>query len=98
MKPILTFLIILLFHSSCITIKDKSQIAALHKIVLYQQGKESLIGSEPQSIEIIDDEFSIRFYNKKYDPEKEKFYAAQIAALTDERAFQQIFIGFSLLF
>ncbi|MGB0931942.1 MAG: hypothetical protein ACPGVB_14255 [Chitinophagales bacterium] len=66
---------------------------SLHKIVVYQEGKENLIESESQSIEITDDKFSIRFYNKKYAPERKEFYAAQIAALTDKQAFEQIHIG-----
>lgn len=89
----LIFSVLLIFGSSCLTTKYRGTVVAPNEVVVFQDGKESVIRSDSQVMEITEDRFSIRFYNKKHYPEKEEFYAAQIAALTDEKAFRQIQIG-----
>jgi hypothetical protein len=65
------------------------------QLIVFQTGNEINIDKPIMTIEIARKEFSLRFYNKKYDSENNKFYSAQIAAFTDKSEFDKIKSGLS---
>jgi len=64
-----------------------------NRIIIYQDGKENQIVTGEQHFTIKRNDFSIRFYNKKYTSQTGKYHAAQIAVLTDKEALQNINVG-----
>jgi hypothetical protein len=65
------------------------------QLTVFQNGSEITIDNPSELIEIERGEFSLRFYNKKYDSENKKFFSAQIAAFTDKPEFDKIKTGLS---
>lgn len=65
----------------------------LTQLTVFQNGAEHPINNFSESIEIDRRDFSFRFYNKKYDSENKKFYAAQIAAFSDKSEMDKLKIG-----
>ena len=63
------------------------------QLTVFQNGTEQPIIDFLETIEIDRKQFSLRFYNKKYDSYNNKFYSAQIAAFTDKSEFDKIKIG-----
>ncbi|MCC5920805.1 MAG: hypothetical protein LAT68_06680 [Cyclobacteriaceae bacterium] len=63
------------------------------QLTLFQNGNKTTIDQASKTIGIERDEFSLRFYNKKYDTENKMFYAARIAAFTDISEFDKIKLG-----
>lgn len=66
------------------------------QLSVFQNGSEHPISNLSETIEIDKKEFSLRFYNKKYDSKNSKFYSAQIAAFTDKSEFDKIRTGLSI--
>ncbi|MDR7130586.1 hypothetical protein J2X69_002942 [Algoriphagus sp. 4150] len=62
-------------------------------LIIFQNGVETSVNNLSETIEIDKKEFSLRFYNKKYNPEKNKFYSAQIAAFVDKSEFDKVKVG-----
>jgi hypothetical protein len=63
------------------------------ELLIFQNGVEKTVGGFNETIEIDRKEFSLRFYNKRYDAENDKFYSAQIAAFIDKTEFDSIRVG-----
>ena len=93
-----TFLLILLgiftITQSCKSLKSKnnSSNSIYNKVSFYQNGKETLI-SKVDDIYIERNNFSLRFYNKKFNSATKEFYSIQIAAFIDENEFERVAIG-----
>ena len=94
-KIILLILIgILTITQSCKSLKGKnnSSNSDYNNVFFYQNGKETLL-SKVDSINIEKNNFSLRFYNKKYNSETKEFYSIQIAAFLDIQELDKIKIG-----
>ena len=91
---LIIFLIgILTFAQSCNSYKKNSGSIneKFEELYLFQNGTEKLIKSK--SILVEKKEFSIRFFNKKYNAGKNEFYSAQIAAFLDIKELDKIRVG-----
>ena len=60
-----------------------------------KNGVETSVNNLSETIEIDKKEFSLRFYNKKYDSENKEFHSAQIAAFVDKSEFDKVKVGLS---
>jgi len=65
------------------------------QLTIFQNSNEITIDDPSELIEVERSEFSLRFYNMKYDSENKRFYSAQIAAFTDKTEFDKIKTGLS---
>ncbi len=63
------------------------------KIFIFQNGKEVEIDRNSYELKIEKKPFSIRFYNKKYDSEKNEFYAVQVGAFLEEDVLKKMDIN-----
>lgn len=87
------------FISICFLLSSNnifSQINILSKIKFLQADSIFAINKDYDSITLYRDSFSIRFFSNQYDDKKEKYYATQIAVLSDEKALDDIKIGKTL--
>ncbi len=64
-------------------------------LIIFQNGVETSVNNLSETIEIDKKEFSLRFYNKKYDSENKEFHSAQIAAFVDKSEFDKVKVGLS---
>jgi len=82
---------------SCRTLKEGkgNKGSFTTQLTVFQNGTERTINDLSETIEIDKKEFSLRFYNKKYDSENKKFYSAQIAAFIDKSVFDNLKVGLS---
>jgi hypothetical protein len=80
------------FTQACKTLKvgKGNKEGFTTQLYVFQNGTEHPIINFSETIEIDRKEFSLRFYNKKYDSENKKFYSAQIAAFTDKSEFDKL--------
>jgi hypothetical protein len=78
---------------SCKSLKNTTVESKTSEIILYQNGNEKIISNGTKSITVDKDEFSLRFYNKKYNSETEKYYATQIGAFLDLNDLEKIKVG-----
>ncbi len=65
------------------------------ELTIFQNNQEYPITKESETVEVEKKEFSLRFYNKKYDSENKQHYAAQIAAFLDKSELDKIKVGMS---
>ena len=84
---------ILVLTQSCKSLKKATVESKTAEITLYQNRNEKIIPKGTNSIAINKDEFSLRFYNKKYNSETEKYYATQIGAFLDPNDLEKIKVG-----
>ena len=87
------------FISICFLLSSNnifSQINIPSKIKFLQADSIFAINKDYDSITLYRDSFSIRFFSNQYDDKKEKYYATQIAVLSDEKALDDIKIGKTL--
>jgi N-methylhydantoinase B/oxoprolinase/acetone carboxylase alpha subunit len=101
MKPIrlITILTIALcLTQACKTLKlGKGTKGSFNtQLTVFQNGTENPISNLSETIEIDKTQFSLRFYNKKYDSENKKFYSAQIAAFRDKSELDKLITGLSM--
>lgn len=93
----LTFILtlVILFPQACKTSKvikeDSKNIPT--ELIVFQNGLETRINSEAETVEIDKKGFSLRFYNKRYNPDNKEFYSAQIAAFISESELDKVEIG-----
>ncbi|MBB4119969.1 hypothetical protein GGR32_002281 [Mesonia hippocampi] len=88
-----TFLIIAIISAqACKAIKQDSDAIQLS---IFQNGKEIPVNKPEKTVHLKKSPFSLRFFNRKYDLDNKKFYAAQIAAFTNKAEFDKITIGSS---
>ena len=92
MKKIFILIITIIVLQSCNILRGDATKPNIESVFLYQDGKEILL-SKNQSITINRDEFSIRFYNKKYNSDTREFYCAQIAAFLNLEDLKKIKVG-----
>lgn len=91
-----TFLILIGILTITIACKSlKSNKNNHNSILLYQNGKETVIAKVDQ-ITIKKNNFSLRFYNKMYNPKTKEFYAAQIAAFLEPKQLETAKIGMKI--
>lgn len=64
-----------------------------YPVSIVQKDQETIIKNENQTLQLKADEFSIRFFNKKYDYENNQPYAAQIALFTEKEILNNISVG-----
>jgi len=97
MKNTSTIIIILmlLLQSCGSTEIVKKPANKYNNIYFFQHGKEQKINEFPEIINMDKNEFSIRFYNKKYNSGTKEFNATHIAALLDKNLFDKINIDVS---
>lgn len=71
---------------ACKTSKNNNSLSEKekNKIFVYQNNEEQVIPDQSATIALKREKFSIRYYNKKYNSKTEEFYAARVAAFTDE--------------
>ncbi len=62
-------------------------------LFIFQNGVERPVSGFEETIEVERKEFSLRFFNKRYDAENDKFYSAQIAAFIDKAEFDMVKVG-----
>lgn len=84
---------IIILAQSCKSPKKQKVESKTSEIILYQNGNEKIIPKGAKTIEVNKDKFSLRFYNKKYNSETEKYYATQIGAFLDLNELEKIKIG-----
>ncbi|WGD33807.1 hypothetical protein [Olleya sp. YS] len=84
---------ILVLTQSCKSLKNATNESKTAEITLYQNGNEKIIPKGTSSIAINKDQFSLRFYNKKYNSVTEKYYATQIGAFIDPNDLEKIKVG-----
>ena len=63
------------------------------QLSVYQNNKNRPVKKLSKTIKLDKKPFSLRFYNKKYDPENKKFYTAQIAAFIEKSEFDKVKVG-----
>ncbi|MBL3658801.1 hypothetical protein [Fulvivirga sediminis] len=87
-----------LFTQACKTSKTGStnETGSATQLSIFQNNKEHRIKKYSETAELDKKEFSLRFYNKKYDVENNKFYSAQIAAFMDKSEFDKVKIGLEM--
>jgi hypothetical protein len=93
---LLTF-IITLTHV-CKTLKNptsKSEKDVDVAFFVFQDDREILINNDAEAVELERAEFSLRFYNKRYNPEEKGFYSTQIAAFLNKSELDKIKFGMS---
>lgn len=61
---------------------------------IFQNGKETVVKNETE-ITLLRENFSIRFYCKPYNSQRNEYYAAQIAAFNDKTEFAKVKTGLS---
>lgn len=83
---------VLLLTQSCHVLKSNKSVSShkFDKIYLYQNGEKTVA---EDMIKIAPEEFSLRFYNKKYKPETQEFYTVQLASFLDGKEFEKVKIG-----
>ncbi|WMJ72819.1 hypothetical protein RCC89_06540 [Cytophagaceae bacterium ABcell3] len=88
----LSLILAITLTQACKTLKTTSGNKQTNSIALtiFQSGKETPVKNYSETIEIYKKEFSLRFFNKKYDSENKKFYSAQIAAFMEKAEFDKI--------
>lgn len=93
----LAFVLILaiVLTQSCKTLKttNANKEDATTELIIFQDGIETSVANPSDVVEIDKKEFSLIFYNKKYDSENNKFYSAQIAAFIDKSEFDKVKAG-----
>ncbi|WP_400079014.1 hypothetical protein [Winogradskyella sp. R77965] len=94
-RPLLLLIGISVLTHSCKSLKSqkKSTESKFDQLFLYQNGKEKIISQESESITIDKNNFSLRFYNKKYNSEAKEYYSAQVAAFLDIEDLDKVKIG-----
>lgn len=88
-------IIVALLIQSCRSSKTsiaKTQVST-DEVSLFQNGNETLLNELAQTVEVDRRAFSLRFYNKKYNPKAKEFYSAQIAAFLDKADLDKVKIG-----
>lgn len=80
---------------ACKAIKQEKQDSDAIQLSVFQNGKETPINKLEKTVHLKKSPFSLRFFNRKYDLDNKKFYAAQIAAFTNKAEFDKITIGSS---
>lgn len=100
MKKFITLTILILafgLTQACKSSKVKEEANESFKtqLTVFQNGTEFPVKYTSAPIDIEKSEFSLRFYNKKYDSENKQFYSTQIAAFTDKSEFDKIKVGLS---
>lgn len=94
MKKILLILIgILTITIACKSLKNNKN--NYNNILLYQNGKETVI-SKVDNVTIEKNNFSLRFYNKMYNPKTKEFYATQIAAFLEPKQLEIAKVGMKI--
>lgn len=83
---------LILLCSAAMPIKRPSK-KVVDKLYLFQNNKEIEIKGENAKIKIDKSKFSLRFYNKRYNPDAKELYAAQIAAFSDKSELDKCEIG-----
>ncbi len=98
MKPsqlTLVFILLVIFALSCKSTKNtlSKDEKLTNLLFVFQNGEESKINSLNEAVEVDRQGFSLRFYNKRYNPKSEEFYSAQIAAFLDKSELDKIMVG-----
>ncbi len=88
-------LLIVLLIVICFSIEAKKKVKN-QSIFIIQNGMERLVDDKHSEIEISKGRFSIEFYNKKYNAEKQEFYAARLAVFYDTLMVPEISEGMSI--
>lgn len=88
----LTSVLIIVLSQACKTAKVNENNYKT-QLSVYQNNKNHPVKKLSKTIKLDKTPFSLRFYNKKYDLENKKFYAAQIAAFMDKSEFDKVNVG-----
>lgn len=94
MNKIITLFTLVLILQSCTSIKTKN--IDLNTIYIYQNNKLIPVNKDYSEIDLLREEFSLRFYNKAYKPKKDEYYAAQIAAFKNRNDIKKYSIGMNI--
>ncbi len=89
------FLIVASSLQSCKSSKNvanKNQRSP-EQVFLFQNGRQILLSDLNQTVQVSKENFSIRFYNKRYNAENKEFYSAQIAAFLEKSELDKIELG-----
>lgn len=91
-RPLFLLSSVLILTQSCHVLKSKKSVSSnkFDEIYLYQNGEKILVGD---TITVTPEKFSFQFYNKKYKPEKQAFYAIQLASFLDIKELEKVKIG-----
>jgi hypothetical protein len=76
-----------------VEISRVSEDETTSELFVFQNGVERVVSGVEETIEIERKEFSLRFFNRRYDAANDKFYSAQIAAFTDKLELEKIRVG-----
>ncbi len=63
------------------------------QVSIVQNGEETVIKKQEKTVKLDKAPFSIRYFNKKYDPESKKFYSARITAFENKTKFKSLKAG-----
>jgi len=96
-KTTLILTLLVIFMQGCKTLKNSKgkEENSITKLTIYQNGVETTIISPYETVEIDKKEFSLRFYNNRYNSESKEFYSAQIAAFINKSELDKVKIGIS---
>lgn len=95
MKYSTTIFLLLILWSACSNKKINTTVEAHHEVYVIQGDNQELI-KDNDIVDLRKGEFGIRFYNKKYNPDDGKYYAAMVAFSFDKNEFSNYKIGDSL--
>ena len=101
MKPIpTTILLAIIFFllNACKTLKTSEAQPKMTTtdLIVFQDGKEIVVHKPIETVKIGKKEFSLRFYNKRYDPENKILHTARIAAFKDPLQLDKVNVGMSM--
>lgn len=96
MRRLFTILKIFIFFNFC-TFTSYGQVEINNNVVKIIQNKYvKIFNNAVDSIHLNRDSFSIRFAGKKYDEKKKKYFATQIAAVTEDSCLKYMVVGTKL--
>jgi len=77
---------------SCASYK-KCKTTEITDLVVVQDGVENIVNDNNKTVKLRKSDFSIRFYNKRYAPESQEFYSAQLVAFANKNEMPKIEAG-----
>ncbi len=97
-RPALFFTASLVLLNACKALNnpEKKGESSTTDLIVFQDGKEIVVHKPVETVKIGKKVFSLRFYNKRYDPENKKLHTARIAAFKDPLQLDKVNVGMSM--
>lgn len=95
LKTTLFLTLVIFLVQACKTLKNSQgkKKGSTTELIIFQNGMETSVNSSSLTVAIDKNEFSLRFFNKRYNSESKEFCSAQIAAFIDKSELDKVKIG-----